>query len=152
MNLSTQGTTGYSWCCIFQAFSSSRCELFALLNEMHRRLCCEDFLMHSLNELIPCRAEQVSAMGLLCLFCREKEISEHRKWFGRNYPFKLLPLWDFRDTIMASDKLFGTQPNKIKNSFPSSCLLINLPLFYPSSSGNLCWFVRFGTAEWRTRD
>lgn len=37
---------------------------------------------------------------------------------------------------MASDKLFGTEPSKkIKDSFPSSCLPINLPLFRLASSG-----------------
>lgn len=76
-----------------------------------------------------------AAVGLrLC--CLKKEISEYRKWVGRNYPFKLLPLWDFREAIMASDKLFGTEPSKkIKDSFPSSCLPINLPLFRLASSG-----------------
>lgn len=32
---------------------------------------------------------------------------------------------------MASDKLFGTEPKKIKDSFPSLCALINLLLFCP---------------------
>lgn len=96
-------------------------------------------------------AERVSGSGpALC--CLKKEISGYRKWVGRNNPFKLLPLWDFRDAIMASDKLFGTEPNKIKHSFPSSSLPINLLLFRPSSSGDLCWFVRFAMAEWRTSD
>lgn len=112
------------------------------------QLCCEDFISHWAS-WIP--AERVSSSGpALC--CLKKEISEYRKWVGRNYPFKLLPLWDFRDVIMASDKLFGTEPNKIKDSFPSLCMPINLLLFCPSSSRDLCWFVRFGTAEWCTSD
>lgn len=94
-------------------------------------------------------AEQVSCCGLTPCFQKE---GKHRKWVGRNYPFKLLPLLDFRETIMASDKLFGTQPNKIKNSFPSSCLPINFPPFHSSSSGDLCWFVQLGTAEGSTSD
>lgn len=99
-------------------------------------------LHQQMSELNPSRA----AVGL------KKEISGYRKWVCRNHTFKLLPLWDFREVIIASDKLFGTEPNKIKASFPSSCLPINLPPFRPSSSRDLCWFVRFGSAEWRTSD
>lgn len=98
-------------------------------------------------------AEEVSCSGWAnAVLFERRETSQHRKWVGRNYPFKLLPLLDFRETIMASDKLFGTQPNKIKNSFPSSCLPINFPPFHLSSSGDLCWFVRLGTAEGSTSD
>lgn len=57
----------------------------------------------------------------------------------RNYSFKLLPLWDFREVIKASDNFCRLKPNKIKNSFPSSSLPINLP--FPSFSLILRGFV-----------
>lgn len=89
-----------------------------------RELCCEYFISHWVS-WIP--AEQVSSSGSAPC-CLEKEISEYRKCDGRNYSFKLLPLWDFREAITASDNLFVTEPNKIKDLFPSLCLPINLRL------------------------
>jgi len=97
---------------------------------VYRELCYEDFFSYWVNWVV---AEQ-SRSAAMCLHCDvwKKEISQHRKWVGRNYPFKLLPSWDFRDTIMASDKLFGTQSTRLRIHFlPHVCLLICLCFIHP---------------------
>lgn len=67
-----------------------------------------------------------AAVSLRCTVWK-KEISGYRKWVCRNHTFKLLPLWDFAEVIIASDKLFGTKPIRLSLHFlPHVCLLICL--------------------------